>query len=512
MKRKMLLCFALVLSITAMTSCGGKADTTAADIVPETTSALTEAAAETAGSETTASETTASAETTASTAAETEEPEVLSETEAAPAEDETASVNDVAGKWYEQDALDPRTLTINEDGTFTLEYKGGGSRFGTVKIDYEVFGSGEKRAWYLLYEDGEEEPYFSFPEDMEGEQLLEIWGVTEDGELSFKRDIALRNEGYPVDLTSLTRDTDIRSLSNAEAHRFDGGEVKVDLDGDGTDEVIEFPITKTVTPFDTEEISERAFCINGKQLEPVKKGTQDDWYGDLYKVVDSYSDYFYICDIDSKDNYKEIAFVPCNATNEYETCFYRYENDTLYFIGSILYDVPDSKLEVLDEQLNGIYITDYNPMIIDGSGTITAAVRCDAPQTWFGYSRYHYDEEKGCMIAEEDVEVYPYGYDLKDDYEKVYSLLKDSFYSEGKCELRKEVELYRDHSEDSEHYTLQPQPACPTGVLDHSYDWESDDYDYWVYIIAEDGENGWIHLTEYPDYSDPLFSVLTMYD
>ena len=265
-----------------------------------------------------------------------------------------------------------------------------------------------------------------------------------------------------------------------------------------------------MTAFDEEEITERAFCINGNELKAVKKPeNSDEWFTDSFEAVDSYSDYFYICDIDSSDNFKEIAFVPCSFTNEFETFFYRYENGTLYFIGDIVYDVPDSEKEP-DEQL-GVYLVDNNPMIIDGSGVITAAVRCDAPQTWFGYSRYEYDDSKGKIVGLKDIEVYPYGYDLKDDYKKVFSLLKDGFYSEG-CELMKETEVYSDHSENSKHFTMQPQPACPTGVLYHEYDWESGDYDYWVYITAEDGTSGWIHLTEYPDYEDPLFSVLTLYD
>lgn len=495
---------ALALTITALTACGGNTDTSApAPAADTTTAAQTTTAAET----TSAAETTTAADTTTTTATSSE----AEITEAAAVG--TASVKDIAGIWYEKDALDTRTLTINEDGTFTLEYKGGGSRTGTVKIDHEEFGNGSMRPWYCLYEYGEDEAWCNFAGDMDGEQILEMHGIAaDDGEIGFIRDIAIVSEGDPVDLTSLKRDTDIRSLSNAEAHRFDGGEVSVDLDGDGTDEVIEFPETVTVTLFDCEEVTERAFCINGSVIEAVSKSADDEWFGVDCKAVDTNSDYFYICDIDSKDNFKEIAFVPCAATNEYETYFYRYEGGRLWFIGSIVYDVPDSEIESLDSQLGGIYITDNNPMIIDGSGMITAAARCDAPQVWFGYSRYVYDDAKGKIVPLENIEMFPYGYDLKDDYEKVCSLLKDSFYSDGRCELRKEVELYRDHSEDSEHYTLKPQPACPTGVLYHAYDRDSDEYDYWVYITAEDGESGWIHYTEYPDYSDPLFSALTMYD
>ena len=41
----------------------------------------------------------------------------------------------IAGIWYENQELDPRTLTINSDGSFALQYRGGGSILGTIKAN-----------------------------------------------------------------------------------------------------------------------------------------------------------------------------------------------------------------------------------------------------------------------------------------------------------------------------------------------------------------------------------------
>ena len=41
----------------------------------------------------------------------------------------------IAGIWYENQELDPRTLTINSDGSFVLQYRGGGSILGTIKAN-----------------------------------------------------------------------------------------------------------------------------------------------------------------------------------------------------------------------------------------------------------------------------------------------------------------------------------------------------------------------------------------
>ena len=46
----------------------------------------------------------------------------------------SSDISPVVGTWNETDALDPRTLTINSDGSFTCAYKGGGAIYGTVQI------------------------------------------------------------------------------------------------------------------------------------------------------------------------------------------------------------------------------------------------------------------------------------------------------------------------------------------------------------------------------------------
>lgn len=205
--KKIISCLAVLAIMTSVTACGSKSEN-------NTTEAETTTAAQTTAAETTISETT-SAETTVTTT-EATSAETTAEADDKAAVEGSASVSDIAGTWYEQDALDPRTLTINEDGSFILEYKGGGARYGTVKIDYEVFGSGDKRPWYNLYQDEDEEPYFSFAGDMDGEQLTEVWDISAEGdEVHFRRDIAISDESisaadpneygyYPVDDSSDT--------------------------------------------------------------------------------------------------------------------------------------------------------------------------------------------------------------------------------------------------------------------------------------------------------------------
>ena len=86
-------------------------------------------------------------ETTAATEAETE-----SETETAPAVD--TRVRDIAGTWNEdsEKAADPRTLTVNVDGSYILDYPGGGYINGTVIVENESHPDGTETVWYSFYE------------------------------------------------------------------------------------------------------------------------------------------------------------------------------------------------------------------------------------------------------------------------------------------------------------------------------------------------------------------------
>lgn len=44
-------------------------------------------------------------------------------------------------------------MTVNEYGTFKLEYRGGGALYGTVKIEYEENPDGSQTPWFNFYEE-----------------------------------------------------------------------------------------------------------------------------------------------------------------------------------------------------------------------------------------------------------------------------------------------------------------------------------------------------------------------
>ena len=63
-------------------------------------------------------------------------------------------ISSIVGTWYEENALDSRTLTVNADRTYQLAYRGGGSEFGTVKTETQEMGDGDyTNVWYCFFPD-----------------------------------------------------------------------------------------------------------------------------------------------------------------------------------------------------------------------------------------------------------------------------------------------------------------------------------------------------------------------
>lgn len=65
-----------------------------------------------------------------------------------------ADISDIVGVWNEADVLDSRTLTVNDDGSFRLDYRGGGAMIGDVKIEYSENPDGSPNVWFCFYDNG----------------------------------------------------------------------------------------------------------------------------------------------------------------------------------------------------------------------------------------------------------------------------------------------------------------------------------------------------------------------
>ena len=62
----------------------------------------------------------------------------------------------IIGVWGEADVLDARTLTIKNDGTYELAYRGGGTQFGNIVLSEEETPDGNIHYWFTFNDvDGE---------------------------------------------------------------------------------------------------------------------------------------------------------------------------------------------------------------------------------------------------------------------------------------------------------------------------------------------------------------------
>ena len=117
MKRSIVIVTALAMAF-AMTACNAS-------------DSKTPAATEASVTETTTEATTTTEETTE----ESSETTPVSEEPLKP--DGTAYIKGIAGVWIEDTELDARVMTIEEDGTFTIEFRGGGAMYGTINFVVE---------------------------------------------------------------------------------------------------------------------------------------------------------------------------------------------------------------------------------------------------------------------------------------------------------------------------------------------------------------------------------------
>lgn len=75
----------------------------------------------------------------------------------------------VIGTWYEENALDSRTLTIDADGSYELAYRGGGKEYGKIEIEIQDIDGTHSNTWYCFFKsDGSkwEDLRLSWSDDM----------------------------------------------------------------------------------------------------------------------------------------------------------------------------------------------------------------------------------------------------------------------------------------------------------------------------------------------------------
>ncbi|MBP3310079.1 MAG: hypothetical protein J6L05_04625 [Ruminococcus sp.] len=191
-----------------------------------------------------------------------------------------------------------------------------------------------------------------------------------------------------------------------------------------------------------------------------------------------------ICDIDPEDKYFEIGISTLGASQDYATDFLRYDNGELYSIGSVE-DTVDGYAEY------AAYISDVSgeSLKINGDGTVTASKRLHLFQTWFAYTTYRLNPETG-MLEEIKGIYYPYGEELKDDYNAVSS--KIYIQNRTPSFTSKTVNLYSEMDRSSEPVVFEAQNFAATAT----------DEKNWVYLVGESGAKGWLYYEDNCIYNE----------
>ena len=299
----------------------------------------------------------------------------------------------------------------------------------------------------------------------------------------------------PPLLEEISYDSDFYTTNNAVRHDI-AEAFSCDLDGDGTDEVIDL----TGTRIEDEYLGEGHFpVINGEEV--TMQSSFDFDYKNLF-----YTDLpcVYTADIDSSDKYTELAIVHSSFTNEVPTVYYRYMEGKLIPVACIVYDTPDPKEDLRLDVCGLSSVVFGAPIITDGSGTITAAYRSDLMQTWFSYRHYTYDEVSKSYTVVQGEPDYPFGYDNIKDYDKCLSLV-DGYYTGNGLEYPKlmcSVMAYKEPDLSAEAITIDPQDALVTAQLevlpgdvstaDGTYFYAHPDF--WAHIVTKGGESGWVYV------------------
>lgn len=222
---------------------------------------------------------------------------------------------------------------------------------------------------------------------------------------------------------------------------------RIDLDGDGT-------VDEVYMDYDFDTF-ETLFTINDVEYS----GQLDEWF--FY--CNSFVDVYYIVDLDSLDNYKEIALCGSGLSSDPEFHFIRFEDGTASYLGSI-------------------YTHNYE-LDIRGDGTIVCGGRLKVLQTWAAPFMWELQDGKINFVEQEWY--YPY--------------VNTYFY--GITKQSKTLNLYESPDLGSDSITVEPtEDTINFGVTDNKE---------WVQFFRGDGVEGWIYLDELEGDS---FENLSLYD
>ena len=225
-------------------------------------------------------------------------------------------------------------------------------------------------------------------------------------------------------------------------------ESRCDLDGDGNEDKIRYSVEPTTNP---NNFSGYGICleVNGTEyIHPELDNPAVD-YGIWMEGPNV--DYYYIVDLDARDNYLELAIADWGMNDYLATHYFRYDAGNLSYLGYSA-GFPDD------------HTTVYN-----GDGTFTARDRLNVLQAWFGLCDFSLQD--GRIVRKSGVFCQP-------------ELPAPGW----TVSLQQAITVYE-----------SPDLSSPTTVLQPSdaLSFPSTDGEYWVQLRCADGSTGWAYFSNF---------------
>lgn len=285
-------------------------------------------------------------------------------------------------------------------------------------------------------------------------------------------EVSLDEEGTMANITSdaITAGDMINVVNENAAEQLETGDgqyelqinsnYSIDIDGDGLSDEVYVDYSRKVYYADSNQKRPRVHqagtvIINGVLFDVSK-----------YGIIFPDETKFFIVDLDTNDNYMEIALCDNGPSSDPQTFFFRYINGELVHMGTV-------------EEHPGNEDTAYK-VELDGNGKIYTMIRLGVLQTWWAPAEYS-------VISESEIaEVKPEYY--RPDMNWTVIAIQ-------------ELNLHETASPDSPQSIVIPAGTEVTFPLT--------DNEGWLFVRAADGTEGWLSID---NSSYELFGGLQMYD
>lgn len=190
---------------------------------------------------------------------------------------------------------------------------------------------------------------------------------------------------------------------------LNGSSMETDLDSDGTLEDICYNVEQTSSmqvdengeEYEVYDVPKCTLTINGQDMtEQFMELTQYN--------PESSSEYYYVVDLDEKDEYKELAICDYGFNDYNVTYFLRYHKGELKYLGYINAMVADDMCELkgdgtLKARIHSELLETAN---LEGNYYVSDGELVLAEQDWYEYNRTYWSEEYTMHNILKDVTVY----------------------------------------------------------------------------------------------------------